>query len=129
MSACTTTNARAASDAQPWLDGACAVVEISGELDLYSAPRLFTALMDLHRAGRCMIAVDMAQMEFMDSSGLGVLIGGLKRAGRAGGALVLVTPPDRVVRVLRITGVARVLPVFGTLGEAFAYFDEMAGRP
>jgi anti-sigma B factor antagonist len=106
-----------------------AVVEVSDDLDLYAAPRLHQALMDLHRAGRCLIAVDMAQMEFMDSSGLGVLIGGVKRAARAGGALVLVSAPDRVLRVLRITGVARVLPVFATLGEAFAYFDEMAARP
>lgn len=110
-------------------DDAHAVVEVSGDLDLYAVPRVHQALMDLHRAGRCLIAVDMAQLEFMDSSGLGVLIGGVKRAARAGGALVLVSAPDRVLRVLKITGVARVLPVFATLGEAFAFFDRMATRP
>jgi anti-sigma B factor antagonist len=113
---------------QAWLDDAHAVVEVSGDLDLYSVPRVREALVDLHRAGRFLIAVDMSAVEFMDSSGLGVLLGGLKRAWAAGGVLVLIGPPECVLRVLRITGVVRVLPVVATVGEAFVCLDEVAAR-
>lgn len=103
------------------------VVEVPGDLDLYSAPLLHTVLTDQYRVGQCLVIIDMSGLGFMDSSGLGVLIGGLKRARAAGGGLVLAAAPEKVLRVLRITGVARVLPVFETLPEAFAHFDEAAG--
>lgn len=103
------------------------VVEVSGDLDVYSAPRLHVVLTDQYRTGQRLVIVDMSGLDFMDSSGLGVLIGGMKRARAAGGALVLAAAPEKVLRVLRITGVARVLPVFETLPEAFAHFDEAAG--
>jgi anti-sigma B factor antagonist len=107
-----------------WLDSTSAVLEVSDDLDLYAAPRLRDALMDLHRAGRNRLIVDMTALDFMDSSGLGVLIGGVKRARNTGGALVVVGASERVLKILRVTGVVRVMPAFGLLWEAFAYFDE-----
>ncbi|HEY3867614.1 MAG TPA: STAS domain-containing protein [Actinocrinis sp.] len=112
-----------------WFDEARAVVEAAGELDVYTSPRLRVALMDLHMAGRCLLVVDMAAVAFMDSSALGVLVGGVKRARDAGGALVLVAPSERILRVLRITGLLRVMPVFETLPEAFAHLDSADKRP
>lgn len=108
-----------------WLDDARAVVEMSGDLDYCAVPRVRGALTDLLRAGRFLIAVDMSAVEFMDSSGLGALLIGLKRAWAVGGAVVLVGPPECALRVLRITGVVRVLPVVTTMGEAFARLDEV----
>jgi anti-sigma B factor antagonist len=100
------------------------VLEISGDLDLYSVPRLRNALIELHQAGQTLVIMDMAALEFMDSNGLGVLIGGAKQARAAGGCVVLVAVPEKVLKVLRITGVIRVLPVFGTVPEAIAHLDE-----
>lgn len=107
----------------PRTDTSCVVVEVSGELDLYSASRLREALLDLHQVGCSRIVVDMAEVEFMDSSGLGTIIGGVKRARAAGGALVLSGAAERVLRILRVTGVVKVLPVFETLPEAVAHLD------
>lgn len=109
--------------------GRHAVIELSDDLDVYSAPRLRDALMDLHRGGRSLVIVDMSDLDFMDSSGLGVLIGGVKRARLAGGALVVVRAPERILKIFRITGVVKVLPVFEALYEAFVFFDELPARP
>lgn len=105
------------------------VIEAAEDLDIHTAPHLHDALMDLHRAGRDQVIVDMTDLDFMDSSGLGALIGGVKRARAGGGELVLARAPERVLKVLRITGVVKVLPCFATLAEAFAYLDEAAARP
>lgn len=109
-----------------WLDTDRAVVEVSGDLDFGTAPRLREVLLDLHQTGRDLVVVEMSTMGFMDSSGLGALLSGVKRAAAAGGVLVLARAPERVLRVLRVTGVVRVLPVFATLDEAFAHLDEVA---
>jgi anti-sigma B factor antagonist len=79
--------------------------------------------MSLHRDGRYLVVVDMASVEFMDSSGLGVLIGALKRARANSGTLVLAAVQERVMRRLLITGVTQVLRVFETLAEAIAYVE------
>jgi anti-sigma B factor antagonist len=100
-----------------------AIVEAHGEIDAYSANRLRAALTDLAVAGRHRIALDMAEVTFMDSSGLGVLIGGVKRAKAGRGVLVLVAPRESILRTLRITGIVKILPVFATMPEAFAYLD------
>lgn len=105
------------------LDTGFAVVEASGDLDLYNVPRLREALTDLHRAGWNLIVVDMSRVTFMDSSGLGVLIGGIKRAKAGDGELVLAGTQERELRILRVTGVVKVLPCFATLPEAFAHLE------
>lgn len=100
------------------------VVEMSGDLDLYSAPCLRDALLNAHRCGWLRVIVDMTELKFMDSSGLGVLIGGWKQARAAGGCVVLVGVPENVLRILRITGMVKIFPVFEAVPEAVAYVDE-----
>ncbi|HEX8550721.1 MAG TPA: STAS domain-containing protein [Abditibacteriaceae bacterium] len=96
------------------------VVEVDGEVELHSAPQLRE---ELHRVcadngetGRCII-VDLSRVSFIDSTGLGVLIGGLKRA-RENGSLSLVCPNVRVRRVFEITGLTSVFPMFDSVGDA-----------
>lgn len=98
------------------------VVEIGGYIDLRTCGRLRENLLELSDRGHCLLAMDMSGVDFMDSSGLGVLVGARKRAVASGGMLVLVNAPDRVVRVLRITGLTKVFPLFETLGEALEHF-------
>jgi anti-sigma B factor antagonist len=104
-------------------EGDHTVVRLSGELDVYSAFRLRDALMRLD--GKLRIAVEMAELEFMDSTGLGVLVGGLKRAMAAGGGLCMVAPQERVLKTFKITGLTRVIPAFPNLREALSYLDSL----
>jgi anti-sigma B factor antagonist len=97
--------------------GDWSIVDVKGEVDLYSAPRLKDRLGELTAAGRDHIAVDLAGVEFLDSTGLGVLIGALKRCREAGGILALAAPRDPVRKVLAITGLDRVFPVHDTVEQ------------
>jgi anti-sigma B factor antagonist len=94
------------------------VVTLRGEIDVYTAPRLRQTLIDLVDGGATDIVVDMEKVDFLDSTGLGVLVGGLKRVKDRDGSLKLVANQDRILKIFDITGLARVFPIFGTLQEA-----------
>ena len=94
------------------------VVQVRGEVDLYTAPRLKTLLKELISGGRNRIAVEFGGVEFMDSTGLGVLISGLKRCREVGGALALVAPTEPVRKVLGITGLDQVFSIHDDLTDA-----------
>jgi anti-sigma B factor antagonist len=96
------------------------IVTLRGEIDVYTAPRLRQTLIDLVDAGRTNIVVDMEKVDFLDSTGLGVLVGGLKRVKDREGSLKLVATQDRILKIFDITGLARVFPIFGTLEEALS---------
>jgi anti-sigma B factor antagonist len=94
------------------------VVDVTGEVDLYTSPRLKDLLTDLAAGGQTRIAVEFEGVEFMDSTGLGVLISGLKRCREGGGNLALVAPTEPVRKVLSITGLDQVFSIHGTVSEA-----------
>ncbi len=83
-----------------------AVVAVSGELDLHSADVLERAVAALHAAGRDRIVVDLRGVEFMDSTGLRVLIGLHRAAERDGRRLSLVPGPHPVQRIFELTATA-----------------------
>lgn len=103
------------SDAGDWT-----IVQATGEVDLYTAPRLKQRVADLAAEGRARVAIDLEAVDFLDSTGLGVLIGGLKRCREAGGDLALVAPQEPVRKVLTITGLDRVFPTYDTVEQATA---------
>jgi anti-sigma B factor antagonist len=96
------------------------VVAVSGELDIYASPRLRGTLVDLVQAGARQLVVDTSDVTFIDSTGLGVLIGILKRVRAAGGQLRVVACGEAVLRMLRVTGLHQVFATFGSLDEALA---------
>jgi anti-sigma B factor antagonist len=100
--------------------GGAKVIALEGEIDAYTAPRLRQALIDLVSGGATDIVVDMEKVEFLDSTGLGVLVGGLKRVKSNGGELHLVITQDRIMKIFDITGLAKVFPIHGTVDEATA---------
>lgn len=114
--------------AESWDDMGRTVVELTGELDLFTAPLLRDVLMGLTSDGKHFLAVEMSGLAFLDSSGLGVLIGAAKRANAGGGGLCLAGARDNVLKVLRITGLMRVMPALPTLEEAFGWLDELRAR-
>jgi anti-sigma B factor antagonist len=80
------------------------VIEVVGEVDAASADILRNAIFEVIDSGDARVTVDMAEVSFMDSSGLRVLIAGFKAAEQAGGALSVRHPSDVVTRLLEITG-------------------------
>jgi anti-sigma B factor antagonist len=108
-----------------WLDRGRAMAELCGELDVYSARFLSEKLMAVqHQAPRPVLVLVLENLEFADSSGLGVMVGALKRARAKGGAVALCSTPANLRRVLEITGLDRVLPSFDSLEASWAWLDE-----
>ncbi|HLI00166.1 MAG TPA: STAS domain-containing protein [Acidimicrobiales bacterium] len=95
-----------------------AVCRLQGDLDTYTAPRLRQALAALASAPR--LVVDLSDVAFIDSAGLGALVGGIRRAQDAGGATAVVCRRPALVRLLEMTGFERLAPVAPTLDEALA---------
>lgn len=89
--------------------GAWTVVRVSGELDMATAPQLRQVLVGCITDGRRHLVVDLADVAFVDSTGLGVLIGGLKRARSHDGDLVVAGLGERLRKVFEITDLDRVL--------------------
>lgn len=94
------------------------VAHVEGEVDVSSADRVREGLAQLLSDGRTDLVVDLTGVTFMDSTGLGLLVGTLKRARRAGGGLVLVIDSERLLKVFRITGLTQVFTIHGTVADA-----------
>jgi len=96
------------------------VVNVEGEIDVYTAPRLRELLFELVNRHHYHLIVNMEKVEFLDSTGLGVLMGGLKRVRAHNGSLSLVCTQERILKIFRITGQNKVYPIFATVDEAKA---------
>jgi anti-sigma B factor antagonist len=99
----------------------CVVVTVGGEVDLLSAAKLAKALQAATAGSRarCLV-VDMTDLTFIDSSGLGVLIAAQSRASALGDSVVLVQPPPLVRRLLAGTHLQHRFTVYDTLDDALA---------
>ncbi len=91
--------------------GGHAVVTASGELDLYTAPRLQTALAALLREPVDRVVVDLSGVEFCDSTGMNVLLAAMKRVKENGGTFELAAPRPAVRRILQVTGLDTVFDI------------------
>jgi anti-sigma B factor antagonist len=100
--------------------GDCMVVEVGGEIDVYTAPRLREKLVELVADGQYHLIIDMEHVDFLDSTGLGVLVGGLKRVRTNDGSLRIVCTQERLLKIFRITGLTKVFPIHDTVDEAAA---------
>jgi anti-sigma B factor antagonist len=95
-----------------------AVLAVHGEVDVATAPRLREKLIDLVNEGSTDIIVDLGGVEFLDSTGLGVLVGALKRVRTLDGELALVCSEPRILKVFEITGLTKVFTMHATVDEA-----------
>src|SRR5487761_1786907 len=100
------------------------VIAVSGEIDVYTAPKLREKLISLVEVGSYQLIVDMEGVEFLDSTGLGVLVGGLKRVRAHDGGIDLVCTQGRILRIFRITGLSRVFNIYDSVDEAVASHDQ-----
>jgi anti-sigma B factor antagonist len=96
------------------------ILEVGGEIDVYTAPKLREKLIELVNEGSSHLVVDLEKVDFLDSTGLGVLVGGLKRVRNNDGSLSLVCTQDKILKIFRITGLTKVFPIFATVDDAVA---------
>ena len=101
-------------------DSGYTVIAVGGEIDVYTAPRLREKLISLVESGSYQLIVDMEAVEFLDSTGLGVLVGGLKRVRAHDGWIDLVCSQSRILRIFRITGLNKVFSIFDSIADAVA---------
>lgn len=99
------------------------MVSLSGMLDAWSEPDARAALLAIVREGRVRIALDLSELRRVDSSGLSALLSVLKAARAAGGDVVLLSPSDAVVSVLRLTRLDQILEAFEDEAAALARFS------
>ncbi len=101
-------------------EGDYSVLEVAGEIDVYTAPKLREKLIELVSEGSYQLVVDLEKVDFLDSTGLGVLVGGLKRVRNHDGSLELVCTQEKILKIFRITGLTKVFPIHGSVAEAVA---------
>jgi anti-sigma B factor antagonist len=108
-------------------DGPHVVVSTAGEIDLWSADLLREALHDADQPNPEILVVDLREATFLDSTGLGVLAGALRRQRERGNYLALVVSQGSISKVLAITGMDRVFPIFDSPEDAWKSLSE--GQP
>ena len=94
------------------------VLEVGGEIDVYTAPRLRERLLELIAEGERELLVDMEAVEFLDSTGLGVLVGVQRLVAAQGGHLGLICSQERILKVFRITGLDRFFEMHHSVDAA-----------
>ncbi len=108
-------------------DGAIQLFALSGTLDIATSPTLRAALMEAADRDEHEIVVDLSQLEFLDSTGLGALIGAHKRAAEHHGSIRLVAQEGQILRLLRITGLLDVFSVHPTIDAALTDHARLVG--
>jgi len=96
------------------------VFELTGSLDIATSPTVRAALTTATERESHRLIVDLTLVDFLDSTGLGALIGAQRRAKEFGGEVRLVAKEGQILRLLRITGLLKVFAVYPTLDEAAA---------
>ena len=104
------------------------VVRPHGRLNMVTAASLKEVVTTAIETGTPQIVVDLIDVDFMDSSGLGALVSGLKSARQAGGDLRIAGASEQVRMVLTLTNLDRVLAMHGTVEEALAAPPTEAAR-
>ena len=99
------------------------VISLSGEVDLYTAPEFKQQLLEVVGQGGKNVIVDFTETTFIDSTTLGVLVGGVKRLRPNGGQLSLVCSDRNITKIFEITGLDKVFPIYATRTEAVEKID------
>ena len=101
-------------------EGAWQVLDVAGEVDLSTAPALRSRIDTVLDEGGRRLVVDLADVSFMDSSGLSVLVSGYKGMREAGGEMAVVCPNVAIAKIFSITGLDRVFAIHPSLDEALS---------
>jgi len=102
------------------VDDGTYVISLAGEVDLYTAPEFKQQLLHVIAEGGKHVVVDFTDTTFIDSTTLGVLVGGVKRLRAEDGRLSLVCSDRNITKIFEITGLDRVFMIYTTRDEALA---------
>ena len=105
------------------LDDTRYVISLAGEVDLYTAPEFKQQLLEVIAQGAREVIVDLTNTTFIDSTTLGVLVGGVKRLRAQDGRLALVCSDRNITKIFEITGLDRVFTIYPTRAEALERLD------
>jgi anti-sigma B factor antagonist len=97
-----------------------ALIDLEGEVDVYTAPQLKQQIIGLLDSGARHVTVNLEAVDYLDSTALGVLIGGLKRLRERDGTLDLICPNPRIKRIFEITGLDKIFDIYPSEKEAMA---------
>jgi anti-sigma B factor antagonist len=92
--------------------GDSSIVDLSGEIDVYTSPKLKDAVGGLIDRGVYNLVINLEKVRYIDSTGLGVLIGGLKRVREHGGSVNLVCTNPQIKKIFDITGLVMIFGIF-----------------
>ena len=109
-------------------DGAY-VISLAGEVDLYTAPEFKQQLLEVIGQGARNVVVDFSDTTFIDSTTLGVLVGGVKRLRTNDGQLSLVCSDRNITKIFEITGLDRVFTIYPTRSEALEQLSSSSRPP
>ena len=105
------------------------VIALAGEVDLYTAPELKTQMLEVIGDGAMDVIVDFTNTTFIDSTTLGVLVGGVKRLRSNDGQLALVCNDRNITKIFEITGLDRVFSIYPTRDEAISKLGTTGNAP
>jgi anti-sigma B factor antagonist len=105
------------------------VIALAGEVDLYTAPEFKQQLLEVIAQGGRQVIVDFTDTTFIDSTTLGVLVGGVKRLRTNDGQLSLVCSDRNITKIFEITGLDRVFTIYPTRGEAVSQLQSSSQPP
>jgi anti-sigma B factor antagonist len=96
------------------------VLDLNGEVDSYNSPKLRERMVNLIDDGQSNLVINLSGVDYIDSTGLGTLVGGLKRASEKGGAIQIICPNEQIYKVFSITGLVKVFKIFDNEQAVFA---------
>lgn len=99
-------------------EGECYVVDLAGEIDVYTSPKVKDALGELIDRGVYNLVIDLEKVRYIDSTGLGVLIGSLKRVREHGGTVNLVCTNPQIRKIFDITGLVKIFGIYDSEASA-----------
>lgn len=105
-----------------------AMIDLEGEVDVYTAPQLKQQIINMLDNNILHVIVNLTNVEYLDSTALGVLIGGLKRLRERSGTLDLVCPNPRIRRIFEITGLDKIFDIYSTEEEAMNKVKAKEGK-
>ena len=111
------------------IDDSSYVISLSGEVDLYTAPEFKQQLLEVIAQGASNVIVDFSNTTFIDSTTLGVLVGGVKRLRTNDGQLTLVCSDRNITKIFEITGLDRVFTIYPSRDEALEQIQSSSRPP
>lgn len=104
--------------------GRIPIIDLSGDLDAYTCSKLREAILDLLEKGESRIVIGMDGVNYIDSSGLGTLVGGLRRVVERNGGLAISGPNPQIRKVFSITGLCKVFALFDNEAQAVRSLEQ-----